>query len=66
MRLQRLTVDHVDRYGEQSGDIGLDTDIVENCDVRIRVELDEDVDVGPVVATRNRTEQSGMRHALGA
>src|SRR5579862_4144191 len=62
MRFERFPIDHIDRFGEKSGDKVFNTNVVEHGDVRARIELDEDIDVavGPVVSARHRAKKRGV------
>jgi hypothetical protein len=63
--LERLAIDHIDWAIEQAGDVLRETDVIENRDVRCRVDIDHDVEVAvrPALAARHGTEDGRMRHA---
>ena len=65
MGLQGFTVHDVDAAGEKSGNIIFQTHIGVNILHGIRFDIDHDVDiaVGPIVAARDRAEQSGVGYA---
>ena len=68
MGLESLTVDHVDRAIEQTGDVILQPDVIEKSDVGFRIDIDHDVDiaVGPVLAACHGAEYGCMRDAARA
>ncbi len=64
MRLECITIDDIDLPVEQTADKVFQTDIIEDCHARRRIELDHNVDIAvrPMVAPRTRTEQGSVTH----
>src|ERR1700719_2112603 len=62
MRLEGVAVDHVNRALKQAGNVISQSHVIENSDVRLRIDVDHDVEVTvvSVLAARDRTEDSGM------
>ena len=58
MRLERLATYNVHRSFKQPGDIFLKTHIIEHCDMGLRLDFDNDVEitVRPILAASNRAE----------
>lgn len=60
---QAVAVDDVNRLIKEIGNIFLEFDLIENCDPRIRIDLDHDIDIAPgmVFTPRRRAEYAACK-----
>src|SRR5215469_15895541 len=65
VRFQSLLVHDIDRAVEQRRNVFLEAHVIPDPDVSLRINLDQNIDVavGPIVAARVRTEQSRVTDA---
>src|SRR6266849_10695856 len=68
IRLEAVAVHHVDGTIKQARDVILEASIVEHGEMRLRIDLDHNVDIAvrTAVAARHRAEHSRPAHAAGA
>src|SRR5260370_2182023 len=68
MRLERRAVDHINWPLEETGDILFEADVIVDRPFGPGLKLHQyvEITVRPVVATRNRAEHGGVRHAARA
>ena len=66
VRLEALPVDHIHRSTEQTGDVVLQVDIIEDTQLCSRIEIYQDVDIAfaALFATRKRAEQRSVCDAM--
>lgn len=66
--LQAALIYYIDGCIEQFGDVLAYTSVIENADLRRRLERDDDIDVAvrSLLSTRRRSKYTGMRDSLGA
>jgi hypothetical protein len=68
MRLQSIAIDHINRAIEQTGNVVLKPDVIEESNMSLGINIDDDVEIAiqPAIATRNRAENSGVTDSTRA
>ena len=68
VRLEGVPIDHIDRASEKSGDVSLQSRVSEGVELRVRGELDQDVEIASRtgLTSGHGAEKCSMVHTAGA